>query len=104
MIPFDMGDRGSAPGETRGIIHAEEGDVVRELVAVLGEVPQPELCLAGLRRILRPGALLSITEHLPDPDFSRLSRLRPFVEGEGFVFREQFGRPWSYTANFGRPE
>jgi ubiquinone/menaquinone biosynthesis C-methylase UbiE len=74
------------------------------LVAVLGEVPEPRRCLEATRRVLRSGGLLSITEHLPDPDFSRFSRLRSLVEQEGFVFVERFGRPWSYTANFSRPE
>jgi hypothetical protein len=50
--------------------------------------------------VLRPDGLLSITEHLPDPDFSWLSTLRALVEAEGFAFEEHFGPPWSYTANF----
>jgi SAM-dependent methyltransferase len=73
------------------------------LVAVLGEVPEPRKCLRALHRTLRPGGLLSITEHLPDPDFSRLSTLRALVEGEGFELEEHLGPPWSYTANFRRP-
>jgi ubiquinone/menaquinone biosynthesis C-methylase UbiE len=73
------------------------------LVAVFGEVPEPRKCLTALRRVLRPGGLLSITEHLPDPDFSRFSRLRALVETEGFEYFERFGPPWSYTANFRRP-
>jgi len=73
------------------------------LVAVLGEIPEPRKCLAALSRVIRPGGLLSITEHLPDPDFSRFSSLRSLVEREGFEFVERFGPPWSYTANFRRP-
>ena len=94
---------GYTQGDARTLPFPEASFDVAFLVAVLGEVPEPELCLAGLRRILQPGGLLSITEHLPDPDFSRLSRLRPLVEEEGLVFSERFGRPWSYTANFSRP-
>lgn len=74
------------------------------LVAVLGEIPDPRRCLAGLRRILRPGGLLSITEHLPDPDFARFSSVRRLVEQEGFAFDERFGTPWAFTANFRVPE
>jgi len=73
------------------------------LVAVLGEIPEPRKCLTALSRVIRPGGLLSITEHLPDPDFSRFSSLRSLVEREGFEFVERFGPPWSYTANFRRP-
>ncbi len=73
------------------------------LVTVFGEVAEPRKCLQGLYRVIRPGGLLSITEHLPDTDFSTFSRIRSVVEGEGFVFTERFGRPWCYTANFRRP-
>ena len=73
------------------------------MVAVLGEVPEPRKCLAALRRVLRPGGILSITEHLPDPDFSRFSYLRGLVAQAGFEYVERFGPPWSYTANFRRP-
>lgn len=73
------------------------------MVAVLGEVPEPRACLAALHGAIRPGGLLSITEHLPDPDFSRFSTLRALVEAEGFEFVERFGPAWAYTANFRRP-
>jgi len=95
---------GYTQGDARELALPAAGFDVAFLVAVLGEVPEPEKCLRALRRVLRPGGLLSITEHLPDPDFSRFSRLRALVEGEGFDFIERFGRPWSYTANFERPE
>lgn len=77
---------------------------VASLVTVLGEVAEPRKCLQGLHRVLRPGGLLSITEHLPDTDFSTFSRIRSVVEAEGFSFTERFGWPWCYTANFRRPE
>jgi hypothetical protein len=54
----------------------------------------------GALPVLRSEGLLSITEHLPDPDFSRLSRLRTPVEEGGFALVERFGPPWSYTAKF----
>jgi ubiquinone/menaquinone biosynthesis C-methylase UbiE len=73
------------------------------LIAVLGELPEPRRCLERLHRILRPGGLLSVTESLPDPDFSRFRTLRALVEGVGFAFAERFGPAWSYTANFRRP-
>lgn len=94
---------GYTQGDARELALPAAGFDVAFLVAVLGEVPEPEKCLRALRRVLRPGGLLSITEHLPDPDFSRFSRLRALVEGKGFDFIERFGRPWSYTANFECP-
>lgn len=94
---------GYTQGDARELRFPPGSFDVAFLVAVLGEVPEPRECLRALRRALRPGGLLSITEHLPDPDFSRLSTLRALLEDEGFEFDEHFGPPWSYTANFRRP-
>jgi ubiquinone/menaquinone biosynthesis C-methylase UbiE len=90
-------------GDARELALPTAGFDVAFLVAVLGEIPEPHKCLAALARVIRPGGLLSITEHLPDPDFSRLSTLRSLVEPVGFKFVESFGPPWSYTANFRSP-
>ena len=94
---------GYTQGDARQPKLPTAGFDVAFLVAVLGEVPEPRKCLAALYRVIRPGGLLSITEHLPDRDFSRFSQLRALVEQEGFAFSERFGPPWSYTANFLRP-
>jgi ubiquinone/menaquinone biosynthesis C-methylase UbiE len=94
---------GCTQGDARKLELPTTGFDVAFLVAVLGEIPEPRECLRALHRVIRPGGLLSITEHLPDPDFSRFSRLRELVEREGFEFSERFGPPWSYTANFRRP-
>ena len=94
---------GYTQGDARRLKLERTGFDVAFLVAVLGEVPEPEKCLRALSRVLRPGGLLSITEHLPDPDFSPFSRLRSMVERQGFEFIERFGCSWSYTANFRRP-
>jgi ubiquinone/menaquinone biosynthesis C-methylase UbiE len=94
---------GYTQGDARRLAFPRGSFDVAFLVAVLGEVPEPRACLRALHRILRVGGLLSITEHLPDPDFSSLSTLRALVEDEGFMFEEHFGLPWSYTANFRRP-
>lgn len=72
------------------------------LVAVLGEVRDRRTCLQGLYRVLNQNSTLSISEHLPDPDFSRLSTVRGLVEQEGFKCIEHFGRAWNYTVNFGK--
>ena len=95
---------GYTQGDARKLALPKAEFDVAFLVAVLGEVPEPEKCLRALRRVLRPGGLLSITEHLPDPDFSRFSQVRALVEHEGFEFTERFGHAWSYTANFRCPD
>ncbi|NOX38244.1 MAG: methyltransferase domain-containing protein [Calditrichaeota bacterium] len=79
-----------------------EFDVVF-LVAVLGEVSDPEACLQGIYKVLRPSGLLSITEQPGDPDFLPLSAVRSLAEKQGFEFVESYGRKKNYTANFRKP-
>ena len=70
------------------------------LVAVLGEVPDPRLCLQELYRVLRPGGLLSLTEQPGDPDFIALPEARKLVEGVGFRIEKVYGGGKNYTASF----
>ena len=70
------------------------------LVAVLGEVSNQKAFLSEARRVLKPEGMLSISEHLPDPDFSPFATVKSLVEKEGFEFSERYGAKWSYTANF----
>jgi ubiquinone/menaquinone biosynthesis C-methylase UbiE len=70
------------------------------LVAVLGEIANQKAFLSEAHRVLKPQAMLSISEHLPDPDFSPFAKVRSLVEKEGFEFSERHGAMWSYTANF----
>jgi ubiquinone/menaquinone biosynthesis C-methylase UbiE len=93
---------GYTQGDARRLAFPRGAFDVAFMVAVLGEVPEPRACLRAVHRVLRPDGLLSITEHLPDPDFSTPSTLRALVEAEGFALAERFGPPWSYTANFRR--
>lgn len=73
------------------------------LVTVFGELDDQDMALAEILRVLRPRDLLSLTEHVPDPDFTRFSVLQHRCEDAGFGFVERFGRPWNYPANFIKP-
>ena len=74
------------------------------LVTVLGEIVDQKAFLGEARRTLKPQGTLSISEHLPDPDFSALDKVKSLVEKEGFEFFESHGAKWNYTANFRRSE
>jgi len=73
------------------------------LVAVLGEIHEPGVCLREIDRVLKPGGLLSNTEQPGDPDRLTPSGLRSLAEDAGFRFMQQFGRGRNYTANFRKP-
>jgi ubiquinone/menaquinone biosynthesis C-methylase UbiE len=72
------------------------------LVAVLGELPDPDLALSGFHRLLASGGTLAVHEHLPDPDWSPPSALRALAEKAGFRPVSLTGRRWNYTALFER--
>jgi len=74
------------------------------LVAVLGEISNRKAFLSEARRVLKPGGILSISEHLPDPDFSPSAKVKSLVEKEGFEFLRRYGAKFSYTLNFRKPE
>lgn len=70
------------------------------MVTVLGEVKEQELLIREINRLLRRSGVLSVSEHLPDPDFISSGRLRRLLESNGFRFQRRFGRSWAYTANY----
>jgi len=72
------------------------------LVTVLPEVPDQARALAELRRILKPGGLLSITEEFFDPDYPFAFETVRRVEAAGFNLEQRFGNFWVYTLNFRR--
>ena len=90
-----VGDAHALPFSDQSFDHAF-------LVAVLGEVTDRDKALDELYRVLRPGGILSITEMLPDPDYSlkgttiapgRRARFEPY---------EEYGNFFIYTVNFKR--
>jgi len=81
------------------------------LVTVLPEIPDQPCALAELRRVLKSGGMLSITEEFADPDYPFAFETIRRVEAAGFKLDQQFGNFWVYTLNFrrdvvqqGRPE
>ena len=73
------------------------------LVSVLPEIPDQHRALAELRRVLRPGGTLSITEQFPDPDYPLARTTIRRVEKAGFELAERHGNWWCYTVNFQEP-
>jgi ubiquinone/menaquinone biosynthesis C-methylase UbiE len=82
-----------------------DGSVDRAfLVTVLGEVPDRAKALAELRRVLKPGGILSITETLPDPDYQFPDVVRDLCRASGFRLLEHRRSFLGFTMNFAASE
>jgi SAM-dependent methyltransferase len=73
------------------------------LVTVLGEIPDRPQGLAELRRVLKPGGTLSVTENLWDPDYQFEDTVRDLCRACGFAPREHHRGLLGYTMNFAAP-
>jgi SAM-dependent methyltransferase len=70
------------------------------LVAVLGEIPDRPQALQELRRVLRRGGVLSITETLTDPDYQLEDSVRDVCRASGFEPLEHTCGLLGYTMSF----
>lgn len=70
------------------------------MVTVLGEIPDGAACLRSIRRALRDGGRLAITEQWLDPDYEPFEELVPKVGAAGFELEARHGGARSYTAIF----
>jgi ubiquinone/menaquinone biosynthesis C-methylase UbiE len=73
------------------------------LVTVLGEVPDKVGGLVEIRRSLRPGGVLTVTEVLPDPHYLSLGRVRRLGQQAGLVEERSFSGVVGFTLNLKRP-
>lgn len=73
------------------------------LVTVFGEIADQESFCAEAYRVLKPGGVLSITEHHPDPDFEPPAAVRAALQRQGFEPGEVLGWRWAFTLNGVKP-
>ncbi len=73
------------------------------IVTVLMEIPDKGLALREVRRVLKPGGALAVTEFFPDPDYPFRSTVVKLGVQEGFILDDSQGSFWHYTARFKKP-
>ena len=69
------------------------------LVTVFGEIDARDSFLDEAARVLKPGGVLSITEHHPDPDFEPAEEVEACLVAHGFAPVQRLGWRWAYTVN-----
>ena len=73
------------------------------MVTVLQEIPDRGRALREIKRILKPGGILAVTEFLPDPDYPLSSTTIKICQREGFVLDGNLGNLWNYTVRLKKP-
>ena len=73
------------------------------MVTVLPEIPDRGRALQEVKRVLKPGGILAVSEFFPDPDFPLRSTTMNICQREGFVLDAHFGNFWNYTVRFKKP-
>ena len=70
------------------------------LIAVVGEIPNPELALREFYRVLAPSGTLAFSELLPDPDYPSRRTLTKWANQAGFRIKDKLGNYFLYTLIF----
>jgi len=73
-------------------------------ISVFQEIPDKNKTLKEIKRVLKPGGILSVSEFFIDPDYPfRSTTIKQGTQG-GFEFDGVFGNFWNYTVRFIKPE
>jgi len=73
------------------------------LVTVLQEIPDRNRALQEVKRVLKPGGLLAVTELFPDPDYPWKSTTIKLGNVAGFAVDKVSGNFFNYTVRFKKP-
>ena len=73
------------------------------LVTVLQEIPDRGKALQEVKRVLKSGGILAVTELFPDPDYPWKSTTIKLGTKFGFLMDEVSGNFFNYTVRFKKP-
>jgi ubiquinone/menaquinone biosynthesis C-methylase UbiE len=73
------------------------------MVSVFQEIPDKNKTLIEIKRVLKPGGILSISEFFIDPDYPLRSTTIKQGEQAGFNPEVASGNFWNYTIKFSKP-
>ena len=73
------------------------------MVTVLQEIPDRNRALQEVKRVLKPGGFLAVTELFPDPDYPWKSTTIKLGDGAGLVVDKVSGNFFNYTVRFKKP-
>ena len=73
------------------------------MVTVLQEIPDRGRALREIKRVLRPGGIMSVSEIVIDSDYPLRSTTVKLCQREGFVVDDVLGGFWHYTVRFIKP-
>ncbi len=70
------------------------------MIAVIGEIPDPDRAMGEFQRVLKPGGTLAFSELMMDPDYPLASTLVRMARAAGFRLKDSIGNVFYYTLIF----
>jgi ubiquinone/menaquinone biosynthesis C-methylase UbiE len=70
------------------------------MIAVIGEIPEPDKAMREFHRALSPSGTLALSEFLQDPDYPRAGTLIRKAASAGFQLKKKVGNIFYYTLIF----
>jgi ubiquinone/menaquinone biosynthesis C-methylase UbiE len=87
-------------GDAHSLPYEDDRFDAAYLVTVLGEIPDQELALGELARVIAHGGRLVVGELFGDPHWVRFAVLRERAQRAGLRFDRRLGGPLGYFARF----